>query len=201
MPDTILYTVGNGLYVNLTNGCTNDCDFCERNSQSGVGSAGSLWLDAEPSAAGVIAALRLYELTQYDELVFCGFGEPTLRMDVLLTVARAVKAQCPGLPVRINTNGHANLIAGRDVTPGMAGLIDRLSVSLNRPDAGRYNAHMRSVFGLDAFSGLLDFTRRAAAVVPQVTLTALDDLPPEEMETCRKIALDLGVGFRVRERH
>jgi TatD family-associated radical SAM protein len=201
LPDTILYTVGGGLYVNLTNRCTCACDFCERRTHGGMGSADSLWLDKEPAADEILRALAAHDLTAYRELVFCGFGEPTLRLDVLLTVARAVKHTHPALPVRINTNGHANLIAGRDVTGELAGLVDHLSVSLNRADAERYTAHMQPVFGTGSFDALLEFSRRAKVHVPRVTLTVVDVLGDDELAACRGIANSIGVGFRVRPLH
>ncbi|MCL2546109.1 MAG: TatD family nuclease-associated radical SAM protein [Oscillospiraceae bacterium] len=197
---TITYTVHNGLYVNLTNRCTCDCDFCERNSIDRVGNSGSLWLEREPTLQEILDDLAKYDLMQYDELIFCGFGEPTLRLDVILGVARDVKACHPRLPIRINTNGHANLIAGHDVTPDMQGLIDVLSISLNRPDGAAYERHMRPVYDC-AFDGLLDFARRAKQYVPTVVLSVVDVLPEEQLQQCRLIAERLDVTFRVRPYH
>jgi len=201
MPECITYTVGDGLYINMTNRCTCDCDFCERNNINTVGDAESLWLDYEPSREEVLDSVISRDLTQFKELVFCGFGEPMLRADDLLWVAGQVKQTVPELPIRINTNGHANMIAGYDVTPKMAGIIDRLSVSLNRADAITYNRHIRPAFGTGAFDGMLEFTEKAKNYVPEITLTVLDLLPPEEIEKCREIADHMGVGFRIRTAH
>ena len=198
MPQVIAYTVYGGLYVNMTNRCTCDCDFCLRNSTDSVGSAESLWLDYEPPREEVLGAVMAHDLEQFDELVFCGFGEPTVRAADLLWVARRVKQAAPSLPVRVNTNGHANMIAGHDITPQMSGVIDRLSVSLNRPDKASYTRHVRPVYGESAFDGMLDFVAKAKLHVPEITLTVLGIVPPAEIEACRKIAEDMGVGFRVR---
>ncbi len=201
MSQTFVYQVGNGLYINLTNACTCDCDFCERRTMQGVGSAGSLWLDHEPTADEVLQALAAYDLSTYDELVFCGFGEPTLRLDVLLQVAQEIKSRQPSLPIRVNTNGHASLIAGRDITPRLAGVIDVLSISLNRPDAASYSAHMLPVYGESAFAALLDFAAKAAQNVPRVVLTAVDVIDDNERQKCEKLAQSLGVEFRLRPFH
>ena len=201
MPQCITYIVNDGLYVNMTNRCTCDCDFCERNSINTVGDAESLWLDHEPSREEVWKSITSRDLTKFSELVFCGFGEPMLRADDLLWVARQLKQIMPSLPIRINTNGHANMIAGCDITPKVDGIIDRLSVSLNRADEVTYNRHVRPVFGIPAFSGLLEFVEKARRHVPEITLTALDLLPPDELAACRKIAERLGVDFRVRITH
>ena len=201
MPQVITYTVGDGLYINMTNRCTCDCDFCLRNSINAVGDAESLWLDYEPSREEVRESVLSHDLTRFNEIVFCGFGEPFLRADDLLWVARQIKQIMPGLPVRVNTNGHASMIAGYDVTPKMAGVIDRLSVSLNRADAISYTRHIRPVFGAEAFNGMLDFVEKARCYVPEITLTVLDLLPPEEIAGCREIAERTGVSFRVRVTH
>ena len=198
MAQCITYIVGNGLYVNMTNRCTCDCDFCLRKSINAVGDAESLWLDCEPSREEVWDSIAARDLTKFNELVFCGFGEPLIRADDLFWVAQRVKQTAPTLPIRVNTNGHANIIAKCDITPNMAGIIDRLSISLNRSDAEKYNHHMRPVFGAESFNGLLDFTEKARSYVPEITLTVLDSLTSEEIADCRKIAERLSVGFRIR---
>ena len=197
MPQCITYTVYGGLYINMTNRCTCDCDFCLRNSINTVGDAESLWLDYEPSREEVWQSVVSHDLTQFKEIVFCGLGEPLVRAGDLLWVARQIKT-ISSLPVRVNTNGHANMIAGYDVTPNMSGIIDHLSVSLNRADAVTYNRHIRPVFGEEAFNGLLDFVEKARNYVPKITLTVLDLLTPEEIANCREIAERMKVNFRIR---
>jgi len=201
MPQCLTYKLGGGLYVNMTNRCTCACDFCERNTMDSVGDAESLWLDHEPTREEIWESIRAHNLKDFDELVFCGFGEPMLRAGDLLWVARQVKEKAPEMPIRVNTNGHANMIAGRDMTPDMAGLIDRLSISLNRADEAAYNLHMRPVFGMAAFHGVLDFARKAREHVPDITFTAVDLISPDELSRCRAIAGELGLAFRARAAH
>ena len=117
----ILYKVHNGLYVNLTNRCPCACTFCLRQTRETVGESTSLWLEREPSAEEVIAAFDAWDMESFDELVFCGFGEPTEALPVLLETARYAKAHF-GIPVRVNTNGLGNLIWGRDITPDLEGV-------------------------------------------------------------------------------
>ena len=114
------YTVRNGIYINLTNRCTNHCTFCIRNEGAGVYGSDSLWLDREPAAKEVLDDLGKYDFSKYNEVVFCGYGEPTIRIEELCEVARGIKAMC-SLPIRINTNGQGNLIHGRDITAQLNG--------------------------------------------------------------------------------
>lgn len=193
MTNQFTYLLHDSLYINLTNRCTNSCDFCVRTTADG--SLGyDLWLQREPEADEIIA--QIGDPKQYKEIVFCGYGESTLRLPELLKIARYVKAN--GGRVRINTNGQANLYYSRDVTPDLEGLIDHVSISLNAPNAAGYDAVCHSIYGPAGFEGMLDFTRRCKQHVPQVTLTVVDVLPPEDIERCRRIAEDIGVSFRVR---
>ena len=194
---TISYREGSGLYLNLTNRCTNDCAFCVRNIHDSVGDADSLWLDREPTLEEIIADLDQRDFSEYTEVVFCGFGEPMMRLDILLEVAAYLRKKT-NLPIRINTNGHANLIYGEDVTPKLSGLIDVLSISLNRGTAEEYDRLCQPIFGRAAYEGLLDFASRAKNHVKKVVLSVVDILSQEEIELCRKRAEDAGVELRVR---
>lgn len=200
----IFYEVHGGLYVNLTNRCSCNCTFCLRNAGDGAHGSDTLWLDHEPSLDEALATLREIDLRGYGEVVFCGYGEPTCVMDVLLSVARSVKEQAaaqgrPDIRVRLNTNGQGSLIAGRDVCPELAGLIDAVSISLNTPDAEEYLRLTRSRFGEEAYGAMLDFVREVRAFVPEVTLTTVQTtLTAEEEEACRALCDDLGVAYRIR---
>jgi TatD DNase family protein len=132
----------------------------------------------------------------YAEIVYCGLGEPMIRLDTLLETARALKAG--GARIRINTNGHGNLIHGTDVTPRLLGLVDALSISLNYHDASLYERHCPSTFGKRAFEGILDFARAAKAHVPQVTFTVVEGAEDVDVERCRAVAAECGVSFRSR---
>lgn len=191
--DTYVYEYGDGLYVNLTNRCNNNCTFCLRHTNQGVGGH-RLWLETEPTADQVIAEMK--DLSPFQEVVFCGFGEPTLAWDTLKEVARYVKSQ--GKPVRVNTNGLGNLANGRDITPEAEGLVDTFSISLNESTAEAYQQLCHSEYGLEAFPALLEFAKQAAKHVPQVVFTVVDSIGEEEIEKARKLAEKCGAKLRVR---
>ncbi|MPN28778.1 hypothetical protein SDC9_176223 [bioreactor metagenome] len=194
---TITYTHENTIYVNVTNKCSNCCAFCIRNNKDNIDESGSLWLEREPTKEEILQDILQRDLTKYDELCFCGFGEPTYRIEDILWVSKEIKSHSE-IPIRINTNGHANLIHGRDVAPLMDGLIDTVSISLNAKNAEWYHELCRSQFGLKAFDGLLDFAKKAKPYVKRVVLTVVDVLPQADVDECKKIAKDIGVDFRVR---
>ncbi len=196
---TITYELGNSLYVNITNRCSNACNFCVRLEHDGVNGKDNLWLDREPTIDEIKADFETRELGKYNAVVFCGYGEPMERADVVIEIAKWLKAKMPELPIRINTNGHANLIYKRDITPELCGIIDCISISLNAENAQKYQDVCNSEFGEAAFPGLLDFARRAKKFVPEVVFTVVDIMPKDEIDACRKIADDCGVSFRVRE--
>lgn len=185
------------LYVNLTNRCTNRCTFCIRNNKEGVGGGTQLWLSHEPSVEEIIAALKEYDVDSFTELVFCGYGEPTIRIDELITVAKWVKENYK-VKTRINTNGHGSEFHGHDITPLFDGVIDTVSVSLNAASAEEYDKTCKSIYGIRAYEIMLDFAKKAKAHT-DVVLSIVDVLPPEEIEACRKIAAEAGVRLKVRE--
>lgn len=195
---TIVYKVHNNLYVNLTNRCSCSCVFCLRQNRDHMEESDSLWLDHEPTLQEVKDAFGKEDMSQYEEVVFCGFGEPTERMDLLLEVATFVKENYQK-PIRINTNGQANLINGRDVAPELKGLVDTISISLNTPNEEKYNEMVRSIYGDKAYRAMLDFAREAKKYVPNVVLSTVDTtLSKEEEEQCRQICEKLAVTYRIR---
>lgn len=193
----IVYQYGEKLYVNVTNRCTNKCKFCIRFTPSGVDGI-DLWLEHEPTVEEIETALKNAGYQSYPEIIFCGYGEPLMRFDEVMEVCRKIRAESD-VKIRINTNGHANRIAGRDVTPELKGLVDTISISLNAKNAKEYNDICVSDYGEEGFDEMLDFAKKAAAYVPNVVLSVVDILPKEDIEACRKIAADAGVQFRVRE--
>ena len=195
---TIVYKVHNNLYVNLTNRCSCSCVFCLRQNRDHMEESDSLWLDHEPTLQEVKDAFAKEDMSQYEEVVFCGFGEPTERMDLLLEVAAFVKENYQK-PIRINTNGQANLINGRDVAPELKGLVDTISISLNTPNEEKYNEMVRSIYGDKAYRAMLDFAREAKKYVPNVVLSTVDTtLSKAEEEQCRQICEKLAVTYRIR---
>lgn len=198
---TITYEYEGALYVNLTNCCDCNCVFCLRhNGHKGSIYADDLWLEHEPTVDEALADFAGRDLPGYREIVFCGFGEPIYRWDDIARIIDALKAEHPNLPpIRINTNGHGNLIHGRDITPELAGRIDTVSISLNGSTAEEYCAVTQPRDGEKAWEAMLDFTRRAAGHVPYVVMTIVDkDKTPEEIARCREMAEGLGATLRVR---
>lgn len=190
----IVYRIRNSLYVNITNRCTNRCVFCPRSTNPRVkGHWLGLAKDAEPDASRIIASIG--DPMKYDEVVFCGFGEPTLRLDVVLDVARWVKAH--GGRTRLNTNGHGDRIAGRPIAPLLDGLIDSVSVSVNTADPAQYPELCRPESNGGAFQTVLAFIRAAKEHVPEVVVTALD-YPGVDVDAVERLAAELGVTFRLR---
>ncbi len=197
---TIVYPVGRGLYVNMTNRCPCACEFCIRKNGAGVYGSDSLWLEREPTIEEVKTALDAADPRRYSEVVFCGYGEPTERLDDLLQVARHIRMSMPGVPVRVNTNGLADLIAGRPTAARFGGLVDALSISLNAPTAEEYAALCHPKFGIGAYEAMLRFAAEAKKYVPSVTLTVVGtpDMTEERIAACRKVCDSLDVPLRVR---
>ena len=175
--------------------------FCLRhNGHKGSIYADDLWLEHEPTRQEALDDLLSRDYSQYRELVFCGFGEPMYRTDDILWLVDELKKRVPNLPpVRINTNGHANLFLGRDVTPELAGRIDTISISLNGSTPEEYCAVTKPRDGVKAWDAMLDFARKCREYVPHVVMTIVDkDKTPEDVERCRKLCDELGVTLRIR---
>ena len=200
---TITYEYEDALYVNLTNKCNCNCEFCLRHGrkEGSIYTEDSLWLEREPTREEALDSFLSRDVCSYREIVFCGYGEPTYRLDDILWLVDQLKERFGRRlpPVRINTNGHANLILGRDVVPELKGRIDTLSISLNAVTAAEYTALCHPAQGEAAYQAMLDFAREATRYVPHVVLTIVDkDKSSEEIETCRQIAAELGVKLGIR---
>ena len=189
----IAYRIRNSLYLNITNRCSNRCSFCPKFDDFTV-KGHNLMLNSEPSFEEVMAAIG--QPSEIDEVVFCGYGEPLLRLDLVRQVAAELKQR--GYFIRINTDGQANQAHGRDILPELAGLVDSISVSLNAPDAATYSRLCNTPFGDAGFSSVCDFIRKATAHIPQVFASAVT-VPGIDIEACRMLAEALGAEFRVRE--
>ena len=195
---TIVYKVHQNLYVNLTNRCSSACTFCLRQTRDRMGESDTLWLMHEPDFDEVKEAFNAFDVSQYNEIVFCGFGEPTMRIDLLLQVAKYIKDTW-NKPIRLNTNGQADLINNRPIAPELKGLIDTISISLNFPEANRYQEIVRSQFGVASYQAMLDFAKDAKKYVPNVVLSTVDTtLSKKEEAQCQKICDELGVTYRIR---
>ena len=196
--NNILYKVHNNIYVNLTNRCPCACTFCLRQTMDKVGESDSLWLKEEPDLETVKAAFENWDMSKYDEVVFCGFGEPTERIDLLLYTAKYIK-ETYRKPIRLNTNGLGNLINERDIVPEMKGLIDTVSISLNTPDKEDYLALVRPRFGEQSFEAMLAFAEECVGIIPNVVLSTVDTtITKEQEEQCAEICRKIGAKYRIR---
>ncbi|HEX9079218.1 MAG TPA: TatD family hydrolase [Desulfuromonadaceae bacterium] len=189
----IAYPIRNSLYLNITNRCSNRCSFCAKFDDFTV-KGHYLLLDHEPDSAEVMAAID--EHRGYDEVVFCGYGEPLLRLDLVKEVATELKKK--GIAIRINTDGQANLVHGRNILPELAGLVDCLSVSLNAADAGTYARLCNSPFGAKGWDGIREFLKEAKRHIPRVVASVVT-VPGVDTAAVKRVAEDLGVEFRERE--
>ncbi len=194
----ITYEVDGKLYINITNRCTNNCEFCIRNNADGAYGSDSLWLEYEPSVEEILDSVFSHNLDEYAEVVFCGYGEPTERLTVARECALEIKRR-KNIPIRINTNGHASLIAGNDVTHLFKDAFDTVSVSLNTPNADKYVEMCHPVYKKDAFYGMLDFTKNVNNYVQNTVLSVVrETLTDEQIAECEQIAKRIGVALRVR---
>ena len=195
---TITYPVKTGIYVNMTNRCPCACTFCLRHNGEGVYGSDSLWLDREPTVQEVCDSIDTWDLSKYNEIVFCGYGEPTERLYDLLEVAKYIKSKSY-IKIRINTNGLADLIWNEKTAPKLEGLIDTVSVSLNATNKEEYLKVVRPKFGIDSYDAMLNFTKDCSKYVPNVVMTVVDVVTSkEEQEICGKICESVGANLRVR---
>ena len=190
-----VYIIGSKIYINLTNRCSNSCDFCIRQGRQGM-SGTALWITEEPTAADVIEQLPL-NLDEYDgEVVFCGFGEPTYNLEALDEVASYL--HCVDKTTRINTNGQANLINGEDVTELIVTSCDVINVSLNECTAEKYQQHCKSIYGTKAYEALIEFATLCKQKGGNVIFSVVDSIGEKDVKECQKIADRLGIPLRVR---
>ena len=189
-----VYELDGNLYINLTNRCSNACTFCVRNGKDEY-FGHELWLQREPSAEEVIALIGAP--TRYKQVVFCGFGEPTYRLQELIAIGKAVKEK--GGYVRLNTNGQANLIHGENVAPKLYGAVDFVNVSLNAESPAAYQAVCKSVYGEAAFPALINFAKEVRKAGVEVCFSVVDVIGENAVSACRVLAKEAGVPLRVRE--
>lgn len=189
----IAYMIRNSLYLNLTNRCTSRCGFCERETKPYV-KGHYLKLEKEPTVEELIDAIG--EFKEYDEVVFCGFGEPTLRFEVLKQIAIYLKSK--GAKVRLDTNGLGDLINGKPICNELEGLIDKICISLNSNRQEQYDEICVPQFGAKSYPALIDFIKNAKNTIDNVIISVVD-MPEIDVEACRKIADELGVNFRLRK--
>lgn len=194
----IIYTYGGSAYMNITNKCPCACIFCIRSNGDGLGSAESLWLKGDPTIDEIKAEIDNFDFSEYDEVVFCGYGEPTQALDNLIESAKYLKEK-HSLKIRLNSNGLSDLINGKPTAHLLEGVVDSISISLNAPDSEAYQRVTSSKFGEDAYPALLKFAEECKQYIPSVKFTVVDVISEEEIEECKKISEKMGIPLRVRE--
>lgn len=195
--DTYVYPLDGNLYINLTNKCSNGCDFCVRNERDTY-FGHALWiLHGDPTAEKVIEALKKYDLSQYKEVVFCGFGEPTYKMEEMCAVAEYLHGK--GARTRLNTNGQGDLIQKRSIAEELKGKIDFVSVSLNAPDSESYQKICRSMFRDNAYPSVIEFAKSCKRAGIETRFTIVDSIGEEQIAACKKVAESAGIPLYVRK--
>jgi TatD DNase family protein len=202
---TIAYPLKNAVYLNITNRCNNRCDFCIKFLAKKFHGQYELWLDREPTVEEIISSvdsviashdLNLDEaISKIDEIVFCGYGESLIRLDVVKEVNKILKSK--GVKIRIDTDGLVNWHHKKNILPELQNLVDVINVSLNAQDALTYNKLCNPPFE-NAYDEVLNFIKEAKKYIPKV-IASVVDLPEIDIEKCRKIVDDLGVEFLVRK--
>lgn len=189
---TIAYALRDALYINLTIRCNADCVFCDRKGDAII-KGHNLKIEKEPTAEEVIQAIG--DPTRYREIVFCGYGEPTIRLDTMKEVARWVKAK--GGATRLNTDGHGSIINKRNIVPELIGIIDAVSISLNSPDPHQYGELMR-LDGERFFAAMVEFAKECVRLLPRTVMTVVD-LDEVQMERARQfVEKEIGATFQIR---
>lgn len=195
---TISYEVGKNLYLNLTNQCPCACTFCIRNNSDGAYGSDPLWLEHEPTMEEIKADLSKRDISAYSEIIFCGFGEPTCRLDALLETAEWLKSNCANVKLRLNTNGLGDLVNNRPIAEELCEVIDTISVSLNAGTKDEYMKVTRPKYE-NAWEAMQKFTADCVNTgKSQIVMSVVDVIPPEQIEASRNIAESLGATLRVR---
>ena len=194
----IIYTLGTGVYVNITNKCPCNCAFCIRSKKEAIGSASNLWFDTEPTFDDIKREIEGFDFANCKEVVFCGYGEPTNAYDNLVNSALLIKKRYPDIKLRLNTNGLSDLINGKPTAKELSRIFDCISVSLNQPTSEKYDLLTRNIFKGKAFDAVLDFTRECVKYCKNVRMTVVDVISKEDIEASRKLVKSLGADFKVR---
>ena len=196
--DTYVYTLDDNLYINLTNKCSNGCDFCVRNERSSY-YGNYLWLrNGDPTVEKVIAATKGFgDLTRFKEVVFCGFGEPTYKVAEMVALCDYFHEK--GLKTRLNTNGQGNLINKRDIVPELKDKIDFVNISLNASCVEKYQPICRSQFGESGFSGLIEFAKLCRKNEVACRFSIVDCIGEDEVEACKRLAESIKIPLYIRK--
>lgn len=193
----IIYTYNNQVYMNITNKCDCSCQFCIRSHRDQVGEADNLWFQSEPTIDEIKAVIDEFDFTDYEEVVYCGYGEPTCALQKLIESAAYIKEKY-NIKIRLNTNGLANLYHKRNIIPDLAKVVDRVSISLNAPTAEKYQEVTRPQFE-NGFEGMLEFAEKAKNTFEHTQFSIVDVLSKEDIEASQKLADERGIDLRIRK--
>lgn len=196
----ILYTIGDSLYVNLTNKCPCRCIFCIRDEKDEIGESGSLWLEHEPSIDEIKEAFKNYNLSDYNEVVFCGYGEPLVRLDEVIEISKFIKEKS-NVKVRVNTNGLSDLIHKKKTAILLKDNIDSISISLNAPNKEVYTKVTRPKYGEVSFEYMINFAKECKEYISEVAFSVVDEISQEEIEMSKVLANKLGIDLKVRNKN
>ena len=195
---TITYEYDGSLYINITNRCSNACDFCVRTQADGF-YADSLWLEREPTVEEITDDIKRRGIENYSSIVFCGYGEPTERLADMIAVCDAIR-EVSDIRIRLNTNGHSDLINGRETAKEFKNRFDAVSISLNAANAEEYDSVCHSVYGKEAYDAVIKFASDVKNYVSETVFSVVrGTIPEEDLEKCREIADKAGVKLRIRE--
>lgn len=189
--------IKNNIYVNLTNRCPCSCTFCLRQTKE-MTEQNSLWLKREPSVDEVIAEFEKLDISKYNEVIFCGFGEPTERLDDIILIAKYLKKRRAEILIRINSNGLSDLVNNKETAPLFKGLVNTMSISLNASNAEEYYRLTRSKFGIKSYKEMQKFAVSCKKYIPNVVFTVVDCIGEDEINACQKVCNNLGITLRVR---
>ena len=185
------------IYVNLTNRCPCACTFCLRTTKK-MAETNSLWLQKEPTIEEVIAEFESIDISLYDEIIFCGFGEPTERLDAIIEISKYIKKRNSNMPTRINTIGFGDLINKKEIAPLLKDLIDTVSISLNAPTAEEFYEITKNKFGIESYEAMKKFAVSCKSYIPNVVFTVVDCIGEDDIKASQKVCDDLGIKLRVR---
>ena len=194
---TLLYPIENSLYVNITNLCCCKCVFCVRDITDSVGGSDSLWLDHEPTIDELKAELEKFNLDEYEEVVFCGYVEPLMRINEVVEFANYIKTK-KNIKIRVNTNGLADLIHKKKTAVLLKDAIDAVSISLNAPNEEVYLEVAKPAFGIKSFDAMLSFAKDCKTCIKEVCFSVVDEITDEEIRQSQELADSLDIPLRVR---
>ena len=197
---TILYDYEDSLYVNLTNKCPCACVFCIRKETDHVGNSDSLWLDHEPTVEEVKKEFKNFDLNKYDEIVFCGYGEPLVRINEVVEVAKYIRS-ISNIKIRVNTNGLSDLIHNKKTAQMLKDNIDAVSISLNAPNKVKYNEVTKPKFGEKSYEALLDFATDCKKYIKEVNFSVVDEINEKEIQESKELAESMNIPLRVRHKN